>query len=147
MMLCAANAKFIISVCVCVHCSSIMSQMDLIASITEENKRRNMKRTVLTTMYIESVCLALAYLSMQRAAKNLGCFGDEEHPYDLRKYLLKEIYNGSEVTCYDELRLTKRNFHDLRSMLREKCGLVDNIYVIVEKRLQCFYWWLDMVLR
>ena len=61
------------------HCSC-MSQMNLIASITEENKRRNMKRTVLTTMYIESVCLALAYLSMQRAAKNLGCFGDDEHP-------------------------------------------------------------------
>ena len=98
-----ANAKFIISVCICVHCGSIMSQLDLIASITQENKRRKRKRIVLTTMYVESVCLALAYLSTQRAPKSLGCFSNEEHRYGLRKYFLKEMYNGSEVTCYDEL--------------------------------------------
>lgn len=78
------------------------------------------------------------YLSTQRAPKSLGCFSDEEQRYGLRKYLLKEMYNGSEITCYDELRLTKRNFHALCTMLREKCGLIDSIYVTVEEKVAMF---------
>ena len=112
--------------------------MNLIASITEENKRRKRKRIILTAMYVESVCLGLAYLSTQRAPKSLRCFSDEELRYVHRKYLLKEMYNGSEVTCYDELRLTKRNFHDLCTMLRMKCGLKDSVYVTVEEKVAMF---------
>ena len=112
--------------------------MNLIASITEENKRRKRKRIILTAMYVESVCLGLAYLSTQRVPKSLRCFSDEELRYVHRKYLLKEMYNGSEVTCYDELRLTKRNFHDLCTMLRMKCGLKDSVYVTVEEKVDMF---------
>lgn len=115
-----------------------MSKLDLVAYITEENRRRKRKRILLTKAYFEMSCLALAYLSMQRAPRNLGCFNDYEHRCGLRKYLLKEMYDGSDVTCYDELRLTKRNFHDLCTLLREKCGLKDSIYVTVEEKVAMF---------
>ena len=48
------------------------------------------------------------------------------------------MYDGSEVTCYDELRLTKRNFHDLCIMLRERCGLRDSVYIVVEEKVAMF---------
>jgi hypothetical protein len=52
--------------------------------------------------------------------------------------LLKGLYDGEEVTCYDQLRLTKRNFHDLCAMLREKAGLCDSVYVSVEENVAMF---------
>lgn len=84
------------------HCS-FTSELDLVACITEENRRRKGKMILLTKAYFEMSCLALAYLSTQRAPKNLGCFDDDDHRRGLRKYLLKEMYDGSDVTCYDEL--------------------------------------------
>ncbi|XBH74154.1 hypothetical protein VPH35_101159 [Triticum aestivum] len=48
------------------------------------------------------------------------------------------MYNGSEVTCYDELRLTKMNFHDLCTMLRMKCGLKDSVYVTDRRKVAMF---------
>ena len=58
--------------------------------------------------------------------------------HTLRKYLLKKMYNGYEVTCYDELCLTKRNFHDLCIMLHERCGLHESVYVDVEEKVVMF---------
>ena len=115
-----------------------MSQLDLVASITEENKRRKRKRILLTKKYFEMSCLALAYLSSQRVPRNLGCFSDDEEKLAYRKYILKKTYDGSEITCYDKLRVTKRNFHDLCAMLREKCGLKDSMFVTVEENVAMF---------
>ena len=92
-------------------------------------------------------CLAMAYVTSQRPAKDPRFFDDDEEKIAYRKYMLKELYNGSEVACYDELRLTKRNFHDLCAMLREKCGLKDSIYVTVEEKVLCSYLLLGMVLK
>ena len=80
----------------------------------------------------------MAYLSSQRAPKDPRFFDDDEEKIAYRKYLLRELHNGPEVTCYDELRLTKRNFHDLCAMLREKCALKDSIYVTVEEKVAMF---------
>ncbi|OEL23392.1 hypothetical protein BAE44_0015589 [Dichanthelium oligosanthes] len=90
-----------------------MSDLELVSRITEENKRRKGRRIVLTALYFESVVLGVAYLSSQREPRDLGCFSDEESRHNFRKYLLKEMYDGSEVTCYENLRLTTINFHDL----------------------------------
>ena len=51
---------------------------------------------------------------------------------------MKQTYEGSKTTCYDKLRLTKRNFHDLCAMLREKCGLKDSTFVTVEENVAMF---------
>ena len=67
-----------------------------------------------------------------------GRFTDDEHKLSLGKYLLKDMYDGTEIACYDQLRLTKRNFHDLCAMLREKCGLRDSVYVAVEEMVAMF---------
>uniref|UniRef100_A0A3B6CGL1 Uncharacterized protein n=1 Tax=Triticum aestivum TaxID=4565 RepID=A0A3B6CGL1_WHEAT len=87
----------------------------MISYITEENKRRKRKRIILTELYFESVLLGMAYLISQRAPRSSASFSDDEQKYTLRKYLLK--------ACYDQLRLTKRNFHDLCTMLR--CYIVN----------------------
>jgi hypothetical protein len=116
-----------------------MSNLELVSYITEENKRRKKRRIVLIELYLELVVLGLAYLSSQRPPRNVGCFSsDEKQLQTYRKYLLKEMYDGSEVTCYDKLRLTKRNFHDLCAILREKCGLRDIVYVTVKEKVAMF---------
>ncbi|CAL5009792.1 unnamed protein product [Urochloa decumbens] len=120
------------------HCSYNMSDLELISYITEENERRKKRRIVLTELYFESVVLGLAYLSEQRPPRNIGSFSSDEQLYNYRKYLLKEMYHGSEVTCYDKLRLTKRNFHDLCALLRERCGLRDSVYIAVEEKVAMF---------
>ena len=80
----------------------------------------------------------MAYLSAQRGPRDLGSFSNDEHKHSLRKYLLKDMYDGAKVACYDQLRLTKRNFHDLCAMLREKCGLRDSVFVAVEEKVAMF---------
>lgn len=115
-----------------------MSQQELVAYITDENKRRKRKGILLTKKYFELSCLALAYLSTQRTTRNLGCFNDDEEKVAYRKYILKTTYDGSESNCYDKLRLTKRNFHDLCAMLREKCGLKDSTLFTVEENVAMF---------
>ena len=110
-------------VCACVHCSCTMSDLELVSFINEENKRRKRRRIIFIELYFEAVVLGLAYLSSQQGPRDLGCFNDDERRHTLRTYLLKEMYDSSKVTCYDELRLTKRNFHDSCIMLRERCGL------------------------
>jgi hypothetical protein len=52
--------------------------------------------------------------------------------------LLKDLYDGAEVACYDQLRITKRNFHDLCAILRAICGLSDSVYVMVEEKVAMF---------
>lgn len=113
-------------------------ELDLVSYISEENKKRKRRRIVLIKQYIESALLAMAYLTTQRGPRDLGSFTDDEHKHTLRKYLLKDMYDGTKVACYDQLRLTKRNFHDLCAMLREKCGLRDSVYVTVEEKVAMF---------
>ena len=82
--------------------------------------------------------VALAYVSAQRSPRDLGAFDDFEKKVAYRKYVLRRTYNGTETRCYDELRLTKRNFHNLCAMLREKGGLKDTTYVTVEENVAMF---------
>jgi hypothetical protein len=101
--------------------------LDLHSYVTQENERRKRRRLVLAEIYFKTIVATLAYMHTGRRPRELHCFSNDEHRHILRRYLLKELYDASEVTCYDELRLTKRNFHDLCAMLREKCGLCDSV--------------------
>jgi hypothetical protein len=56
-----------------------MSELDLVACINEENNRRKRKRILLMEKYFESFLLGIAYLSTQRAPRDLGSFSDDEH--------------------------------------------------------------------
>jgi hypothetical protein len=114
-----------------------MLDLELISYITEKNERRKKRRIVLTKLYFDSVVLGFAYLSSLRALRGVGCFSSDEELHNYRKYLLK-MYDRSDVTCYDKLHLTKRNFHDLCAILRERCGLYDSVYVSVEEKVAMF---------
>jgi hypothetical protein len=57
----------------------------------------------------------------------------------LRRYLLKDMYDETEIACYVQLRLTTINFLNLYAILREKCGLCDNsVYVVMEEKIDMF---------
>jgi hypothetical protein len=47
----------------------------------------------------------------------------QERNVECRKQMLHNMYQSSNVYCYDSLRLTKRSFSDLSAILREKSGL------------------------
>jgi hypothetical protein len=112
--------------------------LDLHSYVTQENERRKRRRLALAEIYFKTIVATLAYMHTGRRPRELHCFSNDEHRHILRRYLLKELYDASEVTCYDELRLTKRNFHDLCAMLREKCGLCDSVHSKVEERVAMF---------
>jgi hypothetical protein len=61
---------------------------------------------LLAKKYFEMSCLALTYLSTQRAPMDLACFNDNEEKVSYRKYILKQTYDGSKTTYCDKLRLT-----------------------------------------
>ena len=84
-------------------------QLELVERINEENKRRKRKRIVLTKLFVETCALALAFVTTQRnrGPRDIGTFNDDEDKIRNRKYLLKCMYDGSAVACYDQLRLTK----------------------------------------
>jgi hypothetical protein len=55
-----------------------------------------------------------------------------------RKQMLRNMYQGSNVYCYDSLRLTKRSFLDLCTILRDWCGMCDTLNVLVEEKVAIF---------
>jgi hypothetical protein len=62
----------------------------------------------------------------------------QERNVECRKQMLRNMYQGSNVYCYDSLRLTKRSFSDLSAILREKSGLQGTLNVSVEEKLAIF---------
>jgi hypothetical protein len=62
----------------------------------------------------------------------------QERNVECRKQMLRNMYWGSNVYCYDSLRLTKRSFSDLSATLQEKSGLQDILNVSVEEKLAFF---------
>ena len=62
--------------CVHMHCSCTMSDLELVSFIVEENKRRKRRKIIFTKLYFESVVLGLAYLSSQHGPRDVGCFND-----------------------------------------------------------------------
>jgi hypothetical protein len=55
-----------------------------------------------------------------------------------RKQMLRNIYQGSNIHCYDSLCLSKTSFYDLCAILRERCGLQDTLNMSVEEKLAIF---------
>lgn len=77
--------------------------LDLVSCISAENKRRKKQRLLLAELYLAMLVVMVDYLGKERRPRDLGAFSDEEHLQTFRKYVLKNLYEGSEVTCYDEL--------------------------------------------
>jgi hypothetical protein len=69
----------------------------------------------------------------RRKIVELGDFSEEEAENRIRRQMLRNIYMGPNLYCYDTLRFTKRSFFDLCAMLRERAGLKDTFHVTVEE--------------
>lgn len=80
-----------------------------------------------------SVVVIVQHTYCRRRIRELDDFSEDEAEFRIRKQMLKSIYQGSDKYCYDRLRLTKRSFADLCTILRERCGSRDMFYVSVEE--------------
>lgn len=65
---------------------------------------------MLAELFNAVLVVAIAYISRERRSREIGHFSDDEDRHTIRRYVLKNIYDGSELTCYDELHLTERTF-------------------------------------
>lgn len=102
----------------------------------EIRRRRKKKRAVIVMVTVLSM---LAHWHRRKRYRQI--VSDEEvteRDVYIRKQMLRNLYQGSDIFCYDSLRLTKRSFTDLCTILREKCGLCDTLNVSVEEKVAIF---------
>ena len=114
------------------------SSLNICAYISEENERRKKRRKYMSTLFLATIVYVVAHVCFGRMPKEIGEFNDDEEQYRISRYLLRDMYDGSEVTCYDQLRVTKRSFHDLCVMLREKSRLRGSVHRNVEEKVAMF---------
>jgi hypothetical protein len=120
--------------------------LDLVSCISAENKTRKKRRLLLTELYLAMLVVVVDYVHKEKRSKDLGAFSDEEHMSTFRKYLLKNLYEDSEVTCYDELPLTKRKTSITCATCCVKCvGFVEVCFFMLKKILLCYSLFLVMV--
>jgi hypothetical protein len=94
-------------------------------------KRKKRKRAA-AGFFITVVAVA-QHMYCRRKIVELGDFSEEEAETRIRRQMLRNIYLGPNLYCYDTLRFTKRSFFDLCAMLRERAGLKDTFHVTVEE--------------
>jgi hypothetical protein len=101
------------------------------------NERTKKRKRAAAGFFVTVVAVAQHYYCRRRIVE-LGDFSEEETNTRVRKQMLRDIYMGSNLHCYDTLRCTKRSFFDLCAILRERAGLKDTFYVTVEEALTMF---------
>jgi hypothetical protein len=94
-------------------------------------KRRKRKRAA--AGFFITVVAVVQHMYCRRKIVELGDFSEEEAETRIRRQMLRNIYLGPNLYCYDTLRFTKRSFFDLCAMLRERAGLKDTFHVTVEE--------------
>ena len=107
------------------------------SSNDESLKRAKKRKLILQSIIITMIAVVTSYNErhLPREPKE-----DSELAADMlfRKRILKRLYEGDDENCYDLLRLTKRAFVDLCSILRERQGLCDTYHVTVEESVAMF---------
>ena len=61
----------------------------------------------MANLFHATTIVVVAYVCSDRMPREVGAFSDHEERHVVRRYLLKDMYDGSEETCYDRLRLIK----------------------------------------
>lgn len=105
----------------------------------EEMRKRRKKRKRATAILVVSVMTMIAHWYHRKRPRHI-VDADEVAERDVRsrKQMLRNLYQGSNIYCYDSLRLTKRSFTDLVAILRERCGMHDTLNVSVEEKVTIF---------
>ena len=116
--------------------------VNLVSNTSEDEirrKRRKKRKRLAATFVIVFMTMILHWYRRKRPRLIVDVDEAVERDVRSRKQMLRNLYQGSNVYCYDSLRLTKRSFSDLCAILREKCGMHDTLNVSVEENMAIFY--------
>jgi len=114
--------------------------VDLVNTSREEmREKRRKKRKRVVVLFVVAVMGMIAHWYHRKRPRHI-IDPDEvvERDVTRRKQMLRNLYQGSNIYCYDSLRLTKRSFSDLCAILRERCGMHDTLNVSVEEKVAIF---------
>jgi hypothetical protein len=75
------------------------------------HERMKKSKRAAAGFFVTVVAIAQNYYCRRRIVE-LGDFSEEENETRVRKQMLRNIYMGSNLHCYDTLRFTKRAFFD-----------------------------------
>lgn len=108
-------------------------------NLEEMRERRRKKRLRVASLFVATVMGMIAEYYYQKRPRHLMDPSEViERDVAGRKQMLRNLYQGSNVYCYDSLRLTKRSFSDLCTILRERCDMCDTLNVSVEEKVAIF---------
>ena len=98
--------------------------------IDEEEKRKNLKIIIGITSIMSVIATWYTEKFMVK---------EPSHDWDQeRQSYLKRLYDGSEVDCIEQLRVSKSAFKSLCKVLQEKGGLVQTKQVTIEEAVAMF---------
>jgi hypothetical protein len=96
------------------------------------------KKRKIAAPFVITIMSMIAQQYNRRRPRHIVVPNEElERRVQERKQMLRNLY-GSNIYCSDSLRLSKTSFYDLCAILRERCGLQDNLNVPVEEKLAIF---------
>ena len=108
-------------------------------NLEEMRERRRKKRLRVASLFVATVMgMIVEYYYRKRPRHLMDPSEVIERDVAGRKQMLRNLYQGSNVYCYDSLRLTKRSFSDLCTILRERCDMCDTLNVSVEEKVAIF---------
>ena len=116
------------------------NNLELVRTNLEEmRERRRKKRLRVASLFVATVMGMIAEYYYRKRPRHLMDPSEViERDVAGRKQMLRNLYQGSNVYCYDSLRLTKRSFSDLCTILRERCDMCDTLNVSVEEKVAIF---------
>ena len=116
------------------------NNLELVRTNLEEmRERRRKKRLRVASLFVATVMGMIAEYYYRKRPRHLMDPSEViERDVAGRKQMLRNLYQGSNVYCYDSLCLTKRSFSGLCTILRERCGMFDTLNVSVEENVAIF---------
>jgi RNase adaptor protein for sRNA GlmZ degradation len=93
-------------------------------STNRTQDERSRKKRKITAAFVITIMTMIAQRYNRRRPRHIVDPNEElERRVQERKQMLRNLYQGSNIYCYDSLRLLKTSFYDLCAILRERCGL------------------------
>jgi hypothetical protein len=116
------------------------NNLELVRTNLEQmRERRRKKKLRVASLFFANVMGMIVDYNYQKRPRHLMDPSEViERDVASRKQMLRNLYQGSNVYCYDSLRLTKRSFLDLCTILRDKCDMCDTLNVSVEEKVAIF---------
>lgn len=112
------------------------NNIDLVNTSMEQMREMSRKkRKRVAALFVSAVMSMIVHWYQRKRPRHIVDPNEvAERDVATRKQMLRNLYQGSNVYCYDSLRLTKRSFYNLCAILHERCGMCDNLNVSVEKK-------------